>query len=77
MLKHVMLSRIVPVSEDVNVVEPVPEEEQSPVEVRFDICRTNPKLEIPVDQGKPRMHLKLPCVLKSFTSLMLMICCIR
>jgi hypothetical protein len=23
------------------------------------------------------MHLNLPCVLKSFTSLMLMFCCIR
>jgi hypothetical protein len=51
-----MLSRVVPVNEEVNVVEPVPEEGQSPVEVGFDICRTNPKPEIPVDQGKPQMH---------------------
>jgi hypothetical protein len=72
-----MLSRIVPVSEEVNVVKPVLEEEQSPVEVGFDICRTDPKLEIPVDQGKPQMHLNLPCVLKSFTSPLLMLCYIR
>jgi hypothetical protein len=77
MLKHVMLSRIVPVNEEINVVEPVPKEEQSSVEVGFNICGTDPELEIPVDQGKPRMHLNIPCVLKSFTSLMLMLCCIR
>jgi hypothetical protein len=51
-----MSSRIVPVNEEVNVVEPILEEGQSPVKVRFDICGTDPKLEIPVDQGKPRMH---------------------
>jgi hypothetical protein len=28
-----MLSRVAPVNEEVNVVEPVPEERQSPVEV--------------------------------------------
>jgi hypothetical protein len=72
-----MLSRIVPVNEDVNVVEPIPEEGQSSVEVGFDICGTDPEPEIPVNQGKPRMHLNLPCVLKRFTSLMLMLCCIR
>jgi hypothetical protein len=53
MLKHVMLSPVVPVNEEVNVVEPVPKEGQSPVEVGFDICGTNPEPEIPVDQGKP------------------------
>jgi hypothetical protein len=43
MLKHVMLSHIVPVNEEINVVEPVPEEEQSSVEVEFDICGTDPE----------------------------------
>jgi hypothetical protein len=56
-------------NEEVNVVEPVPEEEPSSVEVGFDICGTDPELEIPVDQGKPQMHLDLPYVLKRFTSL--------
>jgi hypothetical protein len=49
MLKHVMLSRIVPVNEEINVVAPVPEEEQSPVEIGFDICGTDPEPEILVD----------------------------
>jgi hypothetical protein len=44
------------VNEEVNMVRLVPEEEQSPMEVRFDICGTDPELEIPIDQGKPRMH---------------------
>jgi hypothetical protein len=57
------------VNEEVNVVESVLEEEQSLVEVGFDICGTDPEPKIPIDQGKPRMHLNLPCVLKSFTSL--------
>jgi hypothetical protein len=60
---------VVPVNEEVNVVELVPAEEQSSVEVWFDIYETDLEPEIPVDQGKPRMHLNLPCVLKSFTSL--------
>jgi hypothetical protein len=64
-------------NKEVNVVEPVPEEEQSPVEVGFDICRTDPEPEIPIDQGKPRMHLNLPLSFQRFISLMLMNCCIR
>jgi hypothetical protein len=39
------------------------------VEVEFDICGTDPEPELPVDQGKPRLHLTLPCVLKSFLHL--------
>jgi hypothetical protein len=57
------------VKEEITVVEPIPEEEQMSMEVEFDICGTNSEPELPVDQGKPRMHLNLPCVLKSFTSL--------
>jgi hypothetical protein len=64
-------------NEEINVIEPVPEEEPSFVEVGFDICGTDPEPEIPVDQGKPRMHLNLPYVSKSFTLLMLMLFCIR
>jgi hypothetical protein len=60
MLKHVMLSHVVPVNKEVNVIEPVPKEEQSSVEVGFDICGTDPEPEISIDQGKPRMHLTLP-----------------
>jgi hypothetical protein len=62
-------SRVVPVNEKSTEVESVLEEEPTFVEVGFNICGTDPELEISVDQGKPRMHLNLPCVLKSFTLL--------
>jgi hypothetical protein len=41
------------VNEELKVVEQVLEEEKSLVEVRFDICGTDPEPEISVDQGKP------------------------
>jgi hypothetical protein len=59
------------VNEEVNVVKPVSEEGQSPVEVEFDICGTDPEPEIPVDQGKPRMHTTPPCVLQNLHHLCL------
>jgi hypothetical protein len=48
-----MLSRIVPVNKEINVLAPIPEEEQSLVEVGFDIYGTNPEPEILIDKGKP------------------------
>jgi hypothetical protein len=57
------------VNEEVAEVESVPEEEPTFVEVGFDIYGTDPEPKLPVDQGKPRLHLTLPCVLKSFTSI--------
>jgi hypothetical protein len=57
------------VNEEITEVESVPEEEPTSMEVGFDICGTDPEPELLIDQGKPRMHLNLPCVLKSFTSL--------
>jgi hypothetical protein len=45
-------------NEEITEVEPVPEEEPTSVEVGFDICGTDPEPELPVDQGKPRMHFK-------------------
>jgi hypothetical protein len=64
-------------NEEIAEVESVPEEELMSVEVGFDICGTDPEPKLPVDQGKPWLHLTLPCVLKSFTSIMLMLYCIR
>jgi hypothetical protein len=61
------------VNEEIAKVGSVPEEEPTSVEVGFDICGTDPEPELPVDQGKPRLHLNLPCILKSFTSIMTMI----
>jgi hypothetical protein len=57
------------VSEEIAEVKSVPEEEPTFVEVGFDICGTDPEPEFPVDQGKPRLHLTLPCVLKSLLHL--------
>jgi hypothetical protein len=53
-------------NEEISEVESVPEEESTFVEVGFDIYGTDPEPDFPVDQGKPQMHLNLPCVLKSF-----------
>jgi hypothetical protein len=57
------------VNEEVAEVESVPEEEPTSVEVGFDICGTDPEPELSVDQGKPWLHLTLPCVLKSLLHL--------
>jgi hypothetical protein len=57
------------VNEEVAEVESVLEEEPTPVEVRFDIYDTDPEPELLVDQGKPRLHLTLPCVLKNLLHL--------
>jgi hypothetical protein len=65
------------VNEEITEVEPVPEEEPTSVEVGFDIYGTNLEPELLVDQGKPWLHLNLPCIWKSFISLIVMLCCIR
>ncbi len=56
-------------NEEIAEVESVLEEEPTSMEVGFDICGTDPEPDIPVDQGKLRMHLNVSCVLESFTSL--------
>jgi hypothetical protein len=65
------------VNEEIIKVESVLEEEPTSVEVGFDICGTDPEPELPVDQGKARVHLNPPYVLKSFISLVLILYCIR
>ena len=60
-----LLLRVVNKSEHV-VVNQVVEEVNPSVEVRFDICGTSPKPDFSVNQGKPRMHLNLPCVLQIY-----------
>ena len=46
------------------VVNQVVEEVDPSVEVGFDIGGTTPELDFSVNEGKPRMHLNLPCVLQ-------------
>jgi hypothetical protein len=65
------------VKDEVAEAEPIPEEALTSVEVGFDICGTDPEPEFPADQGKPRLHLILPCNLKSFTSLILLLYCTK
>jgi hypothetical protein len=52
------------VNEEVTEVESVSEEEPKSVEVGLDIYGTDPEPEFLVDQGKPRLHSTIPCVLK-------------
>ena len=63
MLNMAMLLHVVNEGEHV-VVNQVVEEVNPSVEVRFDICGTSPEPDFSVNQGKPRMHLNLPCVLQ-------------
>ena len=62
MLNMALLLRVVNESENV-VVNQVVEEVNPSVEVGFDIGGTSPKPDFSVNQGKPRMHLNLPCTL--------------
>ena len=60
-----LLLRVVNESENV-VVNQVVEEVNPTVEVGFDICGTSPEPNFSDNQGKPRMHLNLPCVLQIY-----------
>ena len=53
------------------VVNQVVEEVNPSVEVGFDICGTSLEPDFSVNQGKPRMHLNLPCVLQIISLLLL------
>ena len=46
------------------VVNQVVEEVNLPVEVRLDNCGTTPDPNFSVNEGKPWMHLNLPCDLQ-------------
>ena len=58
-----MLLRVVNEGEHV-VVNQVVEEVNPSVEVGFETCGTTPEPDFFVNEGKPRMHLNLPCVLQ-------------
>ena len=65
MLKHMLLFRVESKSEPI-LVEQVVEEVDLPIEVRFDNYGTTSDPNFFVNEGKPRMHLNLPCVLQSY-----------
>ena len=68
-----LLLRVVNESEHV-VVNQVEEEVNPSVEVGFDICGTSPELDFSVNQGKPRMHLNLPCALQIYIAFAFLYC---
>ena len=63
MLNMALLLRVVNEGEHV-VVNQVAEEVNPSIEVGFDNCGTTPEPNFFVNEGKPRMHLNLPCVLQ-------------
>ena len=73
MLNMALLLRVVNESEHV-VVNQVEEEVNLSVEVGFDTNGTTPEPDFSANQGKPRMHLNLPCVLQVFIAFAFIYC---
>ena len=68
-----LLPRVVNKSENM-VINQVVEEVNPPVEVGFDICGTSPEPDYFDNQGKPRMHLNIPCVLQIYIAFVFKYC---
>ena len=73
MLNMALLLRVVNEGEHV-VVNQVAKEVNPYVEVRSNTCGTSPEPDFFVNQGKPRMHLNLPCVLQIFIAFAFIYC---
>ena len=73
MLNIALLLRVVNEGEHV-VVNQVAEEVNPSVEVRSDIYGTTPEPDFFANQGKPRMHLNLHCVLQVFIDFAFIYC---
>ena len=56
------------------VVNQVEEGVNPSVEVGFEIGGTSPEPDFSVNQGKPRMHLNLPCVLQMYIAFAFQYC---
>ena len=65
MLNMALLLRVVNEGEHV-VVNQVVEEVDPSVEVGVDIGGTTPDPDFSVNEGKPRMHITLPCILQIY-----------
>ena len=68
-----LLLRVVNDNEHV-VVNQVEEEVNPSVELRSNISGTTPEPDFSTNQGKPRMHLNLPCVLQIFIAFAYIYC---
>ena len=75
MLNMALLLHVVNEGEHM-VVNLVVEEVNPPVEVGFDICGTTPEPNFFVNEGKPRVHLNLPCDLQ-IDFAFAFLCCIK
>jgi len=73
MLNMALLLRVVNESENV-VVNQVVEEVNPSVEVGLDNCGMSPEPDFSDNQGKPRMHLNLHCVLQIYITLAFKYC---
>ena len=62
MLNMALLLRVVNEGEHV-VINQVVEEVNPLVEVGSNTCETSQELDFSVNEGKPRMHTTLPCIL--------------
>ena len=67
------LLRVVNESENV-VVNQVVEEVNPSIEVGFGICGATPEPDFSDNQGKPQMHLNLPCILQVFIAFAFQYC---
>ena len=56
------------------VVNQVAEEVYPSIEVGSDISGTTPEPDFSANQGKPRMHLNLPCVLQIYIAFAFQYC---
>ena len=72
MLNMALLLRVVNEGEHV-VVNQVAEEVNPSIEVGFDNCGTSPEPDFSVN-GKPRMHLNIPCVLQIYIAFAFLYC---
>ena len=68
-----LLLRVVNEGEHV-VVNQVAEEVNPSIEVGLDICGTTSEPDLSANQGKPRMHLTLPCVLQIYIAFSFQYC---
>ena len=73
MLNMALLLHVVNEGEYV-VVNQVVEEVNPSVEVGSDICGTTLEPDFSANQGKPWMHLNLPCVLQIFIAFAFIYC---
>ena len=73
MLNMALLLRVVNEGEHM-VVNQVVEEVNPSVEVGLDNCGATPEPNFSVNEGKPRMHLNLPCVLQNYFAFAFIYC---